>query len=389
VRDAVVPAIDAKYGVYGRNAAGDWTFNMERFAAYLAREGISWPLLESGKLNMKRKTFEDMSKGWPQLEDLRQLRHARDKMRKVKLAVGADNRNRTVLWPLAAKTSRTQPKASLWIFSPAVWLRSLIKPERRMAIAYVDYSSMEFLIAASLSDGHCGPVNNMLDMYRTGDPYLTFAKRVGAAPSTATKQSHSAVRDKYKVMLLAVQYGMQSETLAARLGVSTFEAHAMLQQHHELCAQYWQWSDDWLQHSLQSGLMRTVMGWTCRTGITEFSERSIRNWPMQSCGAEILRISCIMAARHRIKLLAPVLDAVLIEAPIERIEADVSLMQEIMRRASRIVLNADPAGTHELRTDKNIIRYPDRFSDPRGTAIWDWVIGLLAEQQRAAPAKSA
>ena len=40
VRDAMVPAIDAKYGVYVRNAAGDWTFNMERFAAYLTREGI-------------------------------------------------------------------------------------------------------------------------------------------------------------------------------------------------------------------------------------------------------------------------------------------------------------------------------------------------------------
>ena len=88
---------------------------------------------------------------------------------------------------------------------------------------------MEFLIAASLSDRHCGPINNMLDMYLSGDPYLSFAKRVGAAPSTATKNSHAAVRDKYKVMLLAMQYGMQSETLAARLGVSTFEAHAMLQ----------------------------------------------------------------------------------------------------------------------------------------------------------------
>ena len=88
-------------------------------------------------------------------------------------------------------------------------------------------------------------------------------------------------------------------------------------------------------------------------------------------------------------MLAPVHDAVLIEAPIERIESDVALMQEIMRRASRIVLNADPAGTHELRTDRNIIRYPDRYSDPRGAAIWDRVIGLLAEQQQAAPAKSA
>ena len=211
----MVPAIDAKYGVYVRNAAGDWAFNMERFAAYLAREGISWPLLESGKLTMRRKVFEEMSKGWPQLEELRQLRHMRDKMRKVKLAVGADSRNRTVLWPFKAKTSRTQPKASLWIFSPAVWLRSLIKPEPGEALAYIDYSSMEFLIAASLSDQHCGPINNMLDMYLSGDPYLSFAKRVGAVPSTATKHSHAAVRDKYKVMLLAVQYGMQSETLAA------------------------------------------------------------------------------------------------------------------------------------------------------------------------------
>jgi DNA polymerase I len=121
VRDAVVPAIDAKYGIYVRDAGGDWSFNMERFIDYLAREGITgWPLLESGKLNMRRKTFEEMSKGWTQLEDLRQLRYARDKMRKVKLTVGADGRNRTVLWPFIAKTSRTQPKASQWIFSPAV-----------------------------------------------------------------------------------------------------------------------------------------------------------------------------------------------------------------------------------------------------------------------------
>jgi hypothetical protein len=226
VRDDMVPQIDAQYGVYVRNAVGDWTFNMELFEALLGRMGLlaSWPRTETGKLSMKRKTFEDMSKGWPQLEDLRQLRHTRDKMRKVKLAVGADGRNRTVLWPFKAKTSRTQPKASQWICSPAVWLRSLIKPDPGMAVAYIDYSSMEFLIAASLSDGHCGPVNNMLDMYRSGDPYLVFAKQVGAIPHDITTamikkpgqhathnltigqlEHYGATRDKYKVMLLAVR----------------------------------------------------------------------------------------------------------------------------------------------------------------------------------------
>jgi DNA polymerase-1 len=385
VRDAMVPIIDAQYGVYVRDAGGDWSFNMKLFMAYLARAGIQgWPLLESGKLDMRRKTFENMTRGWPQLEELRQLRHTRDKMRKVKLAVGADGRNRTVLWPFKAKTSRTQPKASQWIFSPAVWLRSLIKPARGMAVAYVDYSSMEFLIAASLSDGHCGPVNTMLDMYNSGDPYLAFAKRVGAIPDHITKQTlgnYAVVREQYKVVLLATQYGMSSEALATRLGVSTFEAHEMLGQHRELFAQYWRWSDDWVQHALQTGTMWTAFGWSCRTGITEFNARSIRNWPIQATGADILRIACIMATRHDIKLLAPVHDAVLIEAPIERIEADVALMQEIMRRASRIVFNADASGTHELRTDAKIIRYPDRYTDKRGDVIWAQVLQLLAEQR--------
>jgi hypothetical protein len=155
---------------------------MEQFKQYLEREGITWPLTDKGKLSTKRKTFEDMSKGHPQLEALRQLRHARDKMRKIKLAVGADGRNRTVLWPFKSKTGRTQSKAPQWIFSPAVWLRSLIRPGAGQAIAYVDWSSMEFMIAASLTGD---PI--MLDFYRNGDPYLSFAKRVGAAPSWATK----------------------------------------------------------------------------------------------------------------------------------------------------------------------------------------------------------
>jgi hypothetical protein len=68
---------------------------------------------------------------------------------------------------------------------------------------------------------------------------------------------------------------------------------------------------------------------------------------------------------------------VLIEAPIERIEADVALMREIMRRASRIVFNATADGRHELRPDVKIVRHPERYSDPRGDAIWNQVLGLL------------
>ncbi len=75
-------------------------------------------------------------------------------------------------------------------------------------------------------------------------------------------------------------------------------------------------------------------------------------------------------------------DALLIEAPEDQIDADVALLRELMRRASRIVLNDTPTGSHELRTDVAIIRYPDRYSDARGAAIWDNVLRLLAEHRR-------
>jgi len=131
-----------------------------------------------------------------------------------------------------------------------------------------------------------------------------------------------------------------------------------------------------------------VLGWTCRTGITEFNARSIGNWPTQSTGADILRIACIMGARHGIELCAPVHDAVLIEAPIERIDADVALMREIMRRAARVVLNSDLNGTVELRTGVTIVRYPDRYSDKRGVKMWAEVLALL-EQYRLAKQEEA
>ena len=38
IRDALVPKVDAKYGVYVRGPDG-WSFNTERFRAYLAARG--------------------------------------------------------------------------------------------------------------------------------------------------------------------------------------------------------------------------------------------------------------------------------------------------------------------------------------------------------------
>ena len=91
------------------------------------------------------------------------------------------------------------------------------------------------------------------------------------------------------------------------------------------------------------------------------------------------------AHRRGIELCGPIHDAVLIEAPVDRIEAAVDLTREIMRRASRIVLNANSDGPYELRTDATIVKFPDRYADKRGQQVWTDVLKLLdqyREQQQ-------
>ena len=383
IRDSMVPRVDV-HGIYVCDKLGTWHWNNARFEEVLAAQGINWPRKEdTGKLNLQRKTFESMAKAYSQIEPLRQLRYIRDKLRTIKLSVGRDGRNRTVLWPFSSKTSRTQPKAKHWIFSPSVWLRFLIKPELGKALAYIDYSSVEFGGAATLSDGHLGPSNPMLDLYESGDPYLNFGKTVDQIARDATREMPGvgAKREQLKVLCLGTQYSMQALTLSTRLGVSYLEAYEMLRLHHGLFSQYWAWSEDWLHHSLDSGMMRTVFGWQCATGISELNDRSIRNWPIQSTCADMFRLAYVWGTRHGLSLIAPVHDAVLLEAPEDRIEHDVALMREIMRRASRVILNPTADGTFELRTDAKIIRYSDRFTDPRGTELWETVLKLLAERR--------
>ena len=75
-------------------------------------------------------------------------------------------------------------------------------------------------------------------------------------------------------------------------------------------------------------------------------------------------------------MCAPVHDAVLICAPLDRLEADIAVMQAAMSEASKLVL-----GGFELGTDVNVVRYPDRYSDNRGVVMWERVMRLIAERE--------
>jgi len=107
--------------------------------------------------------------------------------------------------------------------------------------------------------------------------------------------------------------------------------------------------------------------------------RTVQNFAAQSNGAEAMRIAAIAATEAGIEVCCPVHDAFLIHAPLDRIDNDVALLRDIMRRASLAV-----TGGLEIRTDAKIVKFPDRFSDERGAAMWHRILKLCTEIDRAA-----
>jgi DNA polymerase I-like protein with 3'-5' exonuclease and polymerase domains len=289
------------------------------------------------------------------------------------LAVGHDGRNRCLLSPFRSTTGRNQPSNARFVFGPSCWIRSLIQPPPGRAIAYIDWSQQEHGIAAALSGDP-----KMQAAYSSGDPYLTFAKQAGAVPVDATKQSHPREREQFKVCTLAVQYGMGPESLARSLNQPLPMARELLRLHRQTYPVFWAWSDGAVNHAMLRGWLCTVFGWRVHVGPWS-NPRSLGNFPMQANGAEMLRLACCLATENGIDVIAPVHDAVLIEAPADELQATVERMQAAMAEASRVVLNG-----FELASDAKLVYWPDRYADPRGETMWKTVVGLAGGMSASA-----
>jgi len=365
IQDDLVIEIDRDYGVYAGRS-----FKAEKWETYLIANDIPWPRLPNGKLDLCDDTFRLMARTYAQVAPIRELRASLSDMRLSNLYVGDDGRNRCLLSPFRASTGRNQPSNSKFIFGPSVWLRGLIRPKPGWGLAYVDWSQQEFGIAAALSKDSA-----MMEAYRSGDPYLAFAVQAGAVPHDATKHTHKDQREQFKQCVLAVQYGMGEASLAARINQPVARARQLLELHKRTYKQFWKWSDSAVDEAVLEGRLWTAFGWQIYAK-GEINDRSLRNFPVQATGADMLRIACVLLTDAGIRVCAPVHDALLIEAPLDGLDAAVATTQELMKEASAIVLDG-----FELRSDVNTVRYPQRYMDARGLHMWNKVMGLMGQPQ--------
>ncbi|HEU5115970.1 MAG TPA: hypothetical protein VFT74_04770, partial [Isosphaeraceae bacterium] len=112
-------------------------------------------------------------------------------------------------------------------------------------------------------------------------------------------------------------------------------------------------------------------GWTVHVG-TNANPRSLRNFPMQANGAEMLRLACCLATEQGINVCVPVHDALLVEASTDDIDEVVVRTREAMAEASEVVLSG-----FRLRSTARTVIWPDRYMDERGREMWNRVMRLL------------
>jgi DNA polymerase I len=377
LRQALIDEMSDRYPFFERvkvKSVPHTVFRKKRLKEWLDQNGVEyWPQTPTGQLSTSEETLRAMAKRCPQAVDFCTTKISLDKLKSFKLAVGSDGRNRCMLSAFQSKTGRNQPSNSKYVFGLDAGYRSLLKPPEGMAIAYLDYSSQEFALAAYFSRDA-----NMIAAYESGDPYITLAKMAGAVPADATKKTHKSVRDQYKLAALGLQYGMGSKTLSEYVGVSLVRAKALRRDHREAFPQFWKWSAGVQNAGIASRELRTVFDWRMKV-LPSVSPGSLMNFPMQANGAEMLRLFCCYAVDRGIPIIAPVHDAVMVEGPNADIDDIVVETKAAMMEASRQVL-----GGPTVRVDHKIVKFPDRYVDGRdgSTELWDLTLRLLEKIER-------
>jgi DNA polymerase-1 len=341
-------------------------FSAARWSGWLGAHGIEWPRDERGRLRLDEDTFAARAGTNANVARVHRVRRTLAQLRKWKLEAKGDGRLRCMTSAFSSRTGRNQPRSSKFIFGAPSWARGLVRPEPGRALAYVDWSSQEFGIAAALS----GDVA-MIQAYVEGDPYMAFGRQSGFLPAHATRETHSAERAQLKVVSLAAQYGQGPDGLAVQLGVDRGRAASLLALHRRSYRTFWEWSQAAVDCAQLHRRLVASFGWTLHVP-PDANDRTLRNFPIQANAAEMMRLATIFAVDRGLSIAAIVHDAFLIDAPVDAIGDACASMQECMSTASALVLDG-----LVLRSDARIVRDGQSLIEPRGQAIWQLVTEFL------------
>ena len=225
--------------------------------------------------------------------------------------VGVDGRVRPFWNTYGSQSSRTQPSATSFLYLKSAWMRVLNVPPLGIAIGSIDYGSEEFLIAALQSGDQ-----NMIDAYMSGDVYFFFAKLAGAVPKESIREDHEDIRDKFKAVVLSMQYLMTKWGLAIKLTEVTGRYHSeeeaqdFIEMFDEAFPVFCEYREQVLSEYYEDELLKLPCGWYMFGDNMNF--RSVTNCPTQGFGGSIMRLAVRYAQDRGLQVMQTLHDALYI-----------------------------------------------------------------------------
>ena len=346
---------------------GEWSY--ERFERWLVRKGIKqWPRLDSGRLDIDGDAFRLMYHV-PGIEALHALRDSLNVVVKAKLPIGRDGRNRPSLFPFCTATGRNAHSKSL--YNNHASMRSfMVFPPDTIGV-YLDWRTQEVGIAAALSGDQ-----QLIDAYLAGDVYHALAVACGYTDDPDAqhwKKNNTEMRNRMKRLQLAINYGMGVPSLAKGLNSHPLIASSIIEKHRRIYPRYWQWREDMVNAAMLRREMRSVFGWPLRIS-TSPNKRTLYNFPMQSNGAEMLRLAAWRMCESGIIPCMLIHDGLLIEA---RNMEQVEHAKHIMHAAGRDVCDGLEIGVDTDQELHNGARYRDKR--PVAKKMWATMMRTLQE----------
>lgn len=343
-------------------------FVEEGFERLLAWLGMWWLPRADGTPKLDADTFDEMIDYYPEFRFLRDTRWLLRQTLKLKLLkyVGADARSHAMSVPFQAKTGRDGHSTSKSFLAAPTFMRFFIGATEGHTLLYADYKAEEYALMAFLSK-----CKGMLAAYEKakrglGDVYFEFAKAAGAVPVDSVRKDYPEVREVYKTAVLAISYGQGPVSLGRRLRTPSDHAARILSQ---FDAAYPEWAAFanrvWVTSQFKRRL-RAPLGWKMWVTPLTDEELSIKNWPIQSAAAEILKVAVVLAFRRGLRVCGALHDALVVECRSEDVDKAKAEVVAVMQEASVLVLRE-----FELAVDVKEFAHPDRFHDDRGVETWN------------------
>jgi DNA polymerase-1 len=348
---------------------GEWSY--ERFARWLVAAGISeWPRLKSGALDIDGDAFRSMYSAHPAIEGLHALRDALGVIVRARIPIGKDGRNRPSLFPFATATGRNAQAKSL--FNAHASMRSFMRfPVDKIGL-YLDWRTQEVGVAAARSGDEA-----LAQAYLSGDVYHSLALLCGLTRDTDVtrwKAEHKDQRQQMKCLQLGINYGMGVRSLARGLNRHPLIGSEIILRHQRQYPTYWAWRAGMVERAMLERVIKSEFdAWPLLISLSP-NKRTLFNFPMQSGGAEMLRLAANLLCAANLVPSMLVHDGILLELDDDE---QVKHAIEIMERAGAAVCGGLKIGVDVDQRLEGGARYNDKR--PMAQKMWATVMGVLQE----------